>query len=229
MSVIIHGRDVPSITAGQRLGPTFGTPQEWQDIDLSAGSLTVRRQIAQVGWETVERQPKSDAGLRTVALDAGTVGALREHRKRQMGERMEWASAWVESARVFTREDGSALHPATITDRFHALAEATGLPPVRLHDLRHGAASIMLAAGVPMKVVQEQLGHSSSTITADTYTSVYPTVAAEAAEAAAAMVPRRVAGTGVHTMSTHSASAGAGDGENPRSSGAPRGIEPPTR
>jgi integrase len=71
---------------------------------------------------------------------------------------------------------------------------------VRLHDLRHGAASIMLTAGVPMKVVSGTLGHSMISITADTYSSVYSEVAAEAA---AALIPRRPVGTGVHTSSTH--------------------------
>jgi integrase len=81
---------------------------------------------------------------------------------------------------------GEALHPAWVRARFHHLAEEIGLPPVRLHDLRHGVASLMLPAGVPMKVVQETLGHSSVTLTADTYTSVFHDVAASAAEAVAA-------------------------------------------
>ena len=136
---------------------------------------------------------------------------------------MEWGPAWVETGKVFVREDGSALHPAAVTERFHAIAESAGLPPVRLHDLRHGAASIMLAAGVPMKVVQETLGHSSSTLTADTYTSVFPMVAAEAAEAAAAMVPRSATGTEAHTSRTHSASAGPVVHRNTRSRSGPPG------
>ena len=210
---------------GLRRGEAAGV--EWSDIDLAAGTLTVRRQLVQVGWAVIERQPKSDAGNRTIALDAGTVAALREHRKRQMAERMEWASAWTETGKAFTRENGETLHPATVTDRFHDIVTAAGLPPIRLHDLRHGAASLMLAAGVAMKTVQETLGHSSSTLTADTYTSVYPTVAAEAAEAAAAMVPRTGTGTGVHTISTHPETARPGVGRNSRSSGTPRGNRTP--
>jgi integrase len=76
---------------------------------------------------------------------------------------MQWGPVWVDSGKVFTREDSSTLHPATVTDRFHALAEAAQLPPVRLHDLRHGAASLMLAAGVPAKVVQKTLDTRRST------------------------------------------------------------------
>jgi integrase len=87
-----------------------------------------------------------------------------------------------------SRENGELLHLATVTDRFHELVAAADLPPVRLHDLRHGAALLMIAAGVDLKVVQETLGYSSITLISDTYTSVYP--AAAAADAAASLVPR---------------------------------------
>jgi integrase len=183
---------------GLRRGESCGLA--WTDVDLDAARLTVRQQIVQLGWGTYEDKPKSDAGDREVALDAGTVAALRAHRRRQIASRLRWGPAWVDSGKVFTREDGSVLHPATVTDRFQALAAAAKLPPIRLHDLRHGAASLMLAAGVAPKVVQETLGHSSITLTLDTYTSVYDEVAAEAAEAAAALVPR--AGTSAHTSHT---------------------------
>ncbi|MFR9729057.1 tyrosine-type recombinase/integrase [Saccharopolyspora sp. MS10] len=130
---------------------------------------------------------------------------MKAHRKRQAAERLEWGPAWGGTVnRVFTREDGADLHPASVSDRFAELVSAADLPPVRLRDLRHGAASLMLAAGVDMKVVQETLGHSRLAITADTCTSVHPTVAAEAAAAAAALVPRS-SRTGLDTSSTHAA------------------------
>jgi len=103
------------------------------------------------------------------------------------------------SGLAFTRDHGSALSPNTVSDRFQRLAYETGLPPVTLHSLRHGAATNALAVGVDVKLVQERLGHSTSTLTHDTYTSVtsvLPDVARAATEAAAAMIPRAVAGTG---------------------------------
>jgi integrase len=100
-------------------------------------------------------------------------------------------SAWVNSGLVFTDTDGSPLHPAKVTDRFYELSAAAGLPPIRLHDLRHGAATLTLATGADLKIVQELLGHSSITITADTYAHVLPELARETAEAAARMVPRK--------------------------------------
>ena len=99
-------------------------------------------------------------------------------------------AAWVETGLVFTREDGSALHPEFVTRHFERLAREAGLPPIRLHDLRHGAATLALAGGADLKTVSEMLGHSTITITADTYASVLPEVAHRAAEAAARLVPR---------------------------------------
>jgi hypothetical protein len=164
--------------------------------------------------------------VRTVPLDAGTVAAIRAHRRAQLAERMAWGSAWVDSGKVFTRENGERLHPAMISDRFLDLVTAACLPPVRLHDLRHGAASLMLAADVDLKVVQETLGHSSITLTSDTYTSVYPAVAAAAADAAAALAPRAV-GTDVVTPLSPHASDARQETDYRRSQSAPEEIRTP--
>lgn len=123
-------------------------------------------------------------------MDEATIQAVRVHRRAQLRERLAHGEAWIESRKVFCNVDGSPLNPPSITNRFERLTLDAGLPPIRLHDLRHGAASLMPTAGVAMKVVQETLGHSSLVLTANTYTSVYPEVSAAAAEAAADIVPR---------------------------------------
>ncbi len=79
----------------------------------------------QLGWAVYEDNPKTDAGERTIALDAAMVTALRAHRRRQLEERMRWGSAWADSGKVFTKEDGSTLHPANITDRFRPSGSTT--------------------------------------------------------------------------------------------------------
>jgi hypothetical protein len=79
---------------------------------------------------------------------------------------------WSDTGYVFTTTDGQPLHPDYLTRRFRRLVDASGLPPVRLHDLRHGAASLAHSAGADLKTIQEQLGHTSIVLTADTYTSV---------------------------------------------------------
>jgi integrase len=176
-------------STGMRRGEACGLP--WTDVDLAGAELAVTTERVQVGWEAVEDEPKSEAGRRPIALDKATVTVFRQHRKRQLAERLAWQDAWVESGKVFTREDGSALHPAAVTELFERLAFAAGLPPVNLHALRHGAATYALAAGLDIKIVSARLGHSTSALTRDVYTSVLPDVARAAAEATAAMIPRR--------------------------------------
>jgi site-specific recombinase XerD len=139
----------------------------------------------------LEGDPKSEAGGRMIALGKEGVAELKAHRARQLQDRLAWGEAWVDSDKVFVKEDGSALHPAAVSDQFERLIEEADLPPIRLHDLRHGAASLMLAAGIDLKVVQETLGHANLSTTANTYTSVYQDVAQAAAEAVSAIVPRK--------------------------------------
>ncbi|MGW5429276.1 site-specific integrase [Streptomyces sp. NPDC004059] len=173
---------------GLRRGEACG--QKWTDTHLDAGLITVAKQLVVDGWEVYEDDAKTDAGARTIALDSDTVQALKRHRAQQDKDRTEWGSAWVETGRVFTKENGEMLHPANVTRRFIELYEEIGPPPVRLHDLRHGAATLAHAAGADLKDIQEMLGHSSITITADTYTSLLPEADLAIAEAAARLVPR---------------------------------------
>jgi integrase len=110
--------------------------------------------------------------------------------RRQSAERLQCGPVWVSTGLVFTREDGSAMHPDYVTRHFERLVRAADLPPIRLHDLRHGVATLALAGGANLKVVSEMIGHSGTAITADTDTSVLPQVARAAAEAANALMPR---------------------------------------
>jgi len=176
---------------GLRRGEACGL--HWTDLDLDHAVLTVTWQIVQHGWATELKAPKTEGSERVVALDTGTVAALRRHRRRQHRDRLASGPAWTDTGLVFTKPDGTAVHPAAVTEQFHTLTAAAGLPPVRLHDLRHGAATLALAAGTDLKIVQDMLGHSSITQTADTYTSVLPDLAHTAAEATAAVIPRSTA------------------------------------
>lgn len=149
---------------GLRRGEACGV--RWTDVDLDVGVLAVAEQIVQLGWAIEAGAPKSDAGARAVMLDRETVKVLRSWRRQQLAEQQEWGSAWTNTGRIFTREDGMELHPASVTARFAELVAEAGLPPIRLHDLRHGAATLALEAGVDVKVVQELLGHGFSWVRA---------------------------------------------------------------
>jgi integrase len=167
----------------------------WADVDLAGGSVRVAG-------------TKSETSQRTVSLDAATVGELRAHRTRQLAERRAWGQAWTDTGQVFAREDGTLLAPNVVSDRFDRLVRVTGIPPIRLHDLRHTAASPAYRATRNLKMVSELLGHSGIHITGDIYTSVFEEVDRDAAEAVARLVPRAVRGGPSATVCPHRAHTG---------------------
>lgn len=191
---------------GPRRGEVAGLA--WTEMRLDVGTVQISSQITEVEYKIAEGAPKSEAGIRTVPLDAESLRLLKAHRKRQVARKLELGTAWVDSGKVFTADDGSHLRPSWIGDRFEKLYTAAGLPPVRLHDLRHVAATLMLAAKVDMKVVQATLGHSMMSTTSDLYTSVLPELAQAAAEQVVTIVPRAPRETLGHPSGTQAGDSG---------------------
>jgi integrase len=174
--------------SGLRRGELAGL--RWGDVDLDAGTLRVSATRVVVNYAVVQSAPKTDKSRRAISIDPATASALRSHRTRQASERLAAGGLWEgadlpsDAALVFCDEVGRPYHPDRLTRTLAARARAAGLPVVKLHALRHGHATQMLEAGVPMKVASERLGHSSIAITAD----VYSHVTAAADQAAAAQV-----------------------------------------
>jgi integrase len=161
------------------------------DFDPDAKTLTIAKQLVYDDWKSVEEaDPKTESSSADVPLDEETAGLLKASLAWRAAKRGELGEAWTDSGRLFTRADGSWIHPGWLSEEFERLVQRSGLPPVRLHDLRHGAATLMLAAGADIKIVQETLRHSSRVITSDLYTSVLPELAYAAAEASVKLVPR---------------------------------------
>lgn len=178
---------------GLRRGEACGL--RWEDVDWDAGAVAIGPSIVQAGWKPVEQEyAKAEASENWVRLEAEVMGTLRAWRGEQLEERMRWGAAWADTGYVFTREDGKPWHPAYVTQRFERLAWREDMPPIRLHDLRHGAATLALAAGKSMKEVSVMMRHSSERITSDIYASVLPELRAEVSAAVVAMVPRKAAG-----------------------------------
>ncbi|WP_433611451.1 tyrosine-type recombinase/integrase [Dactylosporangium sp. CA-139114] len=174
---------------GLRRGELCGL--RWSDIDLDRAVLTIERNRTTAGYQVVEGDPKTPAGRRAVAVDRRSVQILRVHRRYEQDRRAEAAAngkPWTNSGYVFTRPDGMPINPNYATTRFRLLVRRAGLPPVRLHDLRHGAASLAHEAGADLKTLQDLLGHSSIVVTADTYTSVLPQIQRRCADATAQLV-----------------------------------------
>nr|WP_173079134.1 site-specific integrase [Phytohabitans rumicis] len=175
--------------AGLRRGELCGL--RWCDVDLDARTVDVAWQRTSARHKVVESRPKTDGSESMVDIDEGTAEVLRAWRKQQIQERLAWGPAWQDTGLVFTREDGSGVHPDFVTYRFEKLVARHGLPRISLHKLRHLAASLQLAAGVDIAIVSKRLRHSSIKITNDTYGHLIGTVGRDAAEAAAALVPLR--------------------------------------
>jgi integrase len=169
-----------SLSTGLRQGEALGL--RWQDVDLEAGTVRVRHSLQRMPGRGVELvEPKTPRSRRTLALPTSTANALREHRKSQLQERLWAGSRWQEADFVFTTSIGTPMIGSDLTRRFQALLRAAGLPPMRFHDLRHGAASLLLAQGVHPRVVMEMLGHSTITLTMNVYSHVIPDLQREAA------------------------------------------------
>jgi integrase len=160
----------------------------WHDIDLSHHRLTVKQAATVVDGEEVIDTPKSRRGRRVIDLDADTTSLLQRHRARQRELYLRLGVSASASDRVFTNELGYPIRPDSIGQAFARLVASSGVPRIRLHDLRHTHASHLLLAGVNVKVVSERLGHASASFTLDTYAHVMPGQQAHAAAAAAALL-----------------------------------------
>ena len=171
---------------GLRRGEAAGL--RWCDVDLDGKSAVISQQLQQYDGRLAVCPPKTPHSVRVIALDRTTVAALAGHRDRQRAEAAAYGPGYRDSGYVFTCLNGDPMAPDRLTRTFKKLTALARLPPIRLHDLRHGAASLALSAGVELKVVQEMLGHSSIVLTADTYTSVLPDAAHAAAEKVAALI-----------------------------------------
>jgi integrase len=141
---------------GLRRGEAAGLT--WSDLDLGAGTLTVAGQLQQLGGHLRLAPPKSDAGRRVIALDWSTIAALHAHRARQQAERSAAGSRWTETGYVFTTLAGTPVGPDWLTRLFRRLVTQSGLPPVTLHGLRHGAATLALAAGADLRSCRTSSG-----------------------------------------------------------------------
>lgn len=156
---------------GMRRGEALGL--RWQDLNLRSGQLAVRQTFVTVGHQVSRSKPKTARGQRVVALDAVTVAVLKK---------LSQAAPDDPRRLVFGDDVGAPLHPTAVTKRFNRLVAASGLPRIRLHDLRHTHATLALSAGIHPKIVSERLGHSTVAFTLDVYSHSNPHLQQAAAE-----------------------------------------------
>jgi len=181
---------VLAVHCGLREGELLGL--KWEDLDLEAGTLAVRRTLSETRTGHLFEAPKNGKG-RNIKLTAGAVEALKRHRKRQLEERMRLARLWEDHGLVFPNQVGKTMNASNLTSRsFKPILERAGLPhSVRLHDLRHTCATVLLSRNVHPKFVQELLGHANIAITLNTYSHVLPGMGDQTAAAMESVLPGR--------------------------------------
>jgi len=155
------------LMTGVRRGEALGL--QWIDLDTRKGVITVRRQLRRDVDGLVIRDTKTQRSRRVVNLPRPMLDMLKSHRKEQDAARSALGPAWNESGFIFTTAIGGPLDPRNLLRDFKKVCRDAGLGDWHLHELRHSAASLMLAQGVKLQVVSEVLGHSSIRMTADVY------------------------------------------------------------
>jgi integrase len=172
------------LTRGLRRGELCGL--RWSEVDLGAKVLRIVSTLVVVDGKAITSEPKTEAGKRSIPIDDSLVALLRRHQMRQAEEKLASGGAYEAGGYVVADELGRPYHPDTISQWFADKVKAADLRVIRLHDCRHTAASLMLAAGEQVKVVSEMLGHSSVTITLNLYAHVMPGMAEKAGAALSA-------------------------------------------
>jgi len=175
------------LSLGLRRGEVLGL--RWCDVDLDALTLRVEQTIQRVrakvagtaGFQVSE--PKTERSRRTLVLPVMLVPLLRRHRARQAQERLTAGAGWNDAlgGLLFTTPLGHPIEPKDVQAEFKATLTAAELPDMRLHDLRHAAATFLIAQGLPLRLVMEVLGHSTIALTANTYGHIERGMMADAA------------------------------------------------
>jgi integrase len=166
---------VLALTTGLREGELLGL--RWRYVDVERGALQVRGNVQRIEGKPVVKEPKTDSSARQVLLTKFAVDALRQHRLRQLEERLKMGDTWDEQDLVFPNQVGGPMYAQNFLSRSYLpLRKRAGIPQVRFHDLRHSAATLLLASGVHPKVVSEILGHSRIAVTMDLYSHVTMTM-----------------------------------------------------
>jgi len=171
---------VLALTCGMRRGEILGL--KWDDVDFDTKTIYVQRNLTMVKGKTSIRAPKTEQGKRSITMTKITARALKEEKKKQAQNKLTLGTRYKDNGFVCCWDDGTHYRPDYITHAFPKLLKKLELPKIPFHNLRHTHASLLLLKGVHPKVVQERLGHSSISITLDTYSHLMPSMQKEAAE-----------------------------------------------
>jgi integrase len=170
---------------GMRRGEALGL--RWSDVNWERGTVHIAQSVVpdrnDRGRAVIQSRAKTAAGSRSVRLTAETLAVLREHRDRQAFQRQGAEDRWQDYGLIVCTSTGTPINPNNVTRSYDRLVMLSGVPRIRVHDMRHTAATMLLRAGVPAKIVSERLGHATIAIILDTYSHVLPDMQDVAAEA----------------------------------------------
>ncbi|MFF8267730.1 tyrosine-type recombinase/integrase [Streptomyces sp. NPDC016562] len=167
----LHALYELALRTGLRRGELLGF--RWEDLDLNAGTATIRRSLQRTRTGGLTHLPtKTRASERRIALPAECLHFLKEHKERQHKERATAGPGWRDSGLVFTTPTGQPLDPANLARGFRTCLDRAGLRRIRFHDLRHSTATLLLKQGVDLVVIKELLGHAHIGVTAGVYAHV---------------------------------------------------------
>jgi integrase len=170
-----------AVISGMRQMELLGL--KWTDLDWIKRALKIERQLIKPDGDGVRfGAPKTRYGKRSITLGVKTIEILRKHYDNQRMEQGRSGEAWQDNGLIFTTSNGTPIHPRNVLRDFRKLLRKAELPPIRFHDLRHTAASILLNQGIPVIVVSRRLGHARASITLDIYGHLIPTMQNEVAE-----------------------------------------------
>ena len=170
-----------ALSTGARQAELLGL--RWKDIDLENREISISAQLQRVDGKLTLTTPKTRKSRRKVRLCESAVSALIAHRMRQEFEKELASSMWADLDFVFTNPStGTPIDQRTLVKHFYRIRDAAGIKDFRFHDLRHSCATFLLAQGVPVKMISEILGHSSSSFTMDIYAHAMPKLQEEASK-----------------------------------------------
>lgn len=156
----------------------------WSNIDFERQVLHVFHTVDYIPtYGYVENEPKTKAGKCKIHLPLFMVGVLQEHKRKQEEQRSKQGEKWENLDLVFTDLKGGYFNPNYLLRVFQKILQGAGLAHMRFHDLRHSAATILLAKGVNIKVISELLGHSDIVITLRVYGHLLPSMKGDAVDA----------------------------------------------
>jgi len=183
---------IAAIGTGLRQGELLGL--RWSDVDLDTGWLTVRHSL-QITTRTLA-EPKTERSRRRLLLPGEVRDSLRDHRRRQLEERLVAGSSWVEGDFVFATRQGRPLMARNVLRAFHGHLRRAGLPRQRWHDMRHAYATLLLEDGEDLAVISRTLGHSQIATTADIYSHLTPAMLERTAARMDGVLTRRKTASG---------------------------------